>query len=84
MGVLVHSGRKSQIALAVNARARGSDSKKGLTQTEAAELLGIQQSRVSDLVRGKIDRFGIDTLVNLLAKAGRRMEIRVKQRQAAA
>ncbi len=35
-------------------------------------------------MRGKIDRFGIDTLVNLLAKAGRRMEIRVKQRQAAA
>jgi len=31
-----------------------------LTQSDAAELLGIQQSRVSDLVRGKIDRFSID------------------------
>ena len=57
---------------------------KGLTQTEAAEFLGIQQSRVSDLVRGKIDRFSIDTLVNLLAKAGCRVEIRVKRRRAAA
>ena len=57
---------------------------KGLTQTEAAELLGIQQSRVSDLVRGKIDRFSIDTLVNLLAKAGRYVEVRVKRRRAAA
>lgn len=54
----------------------------GLTQAEAAELLGIQQSRVSDLVRGKIDRFSIDTLVNLLSKAGRYVEITIKQRAA--
>ena len=56
--------------------------KNRLTQSEAAELLGIHQSRVSDLVRGKIDRFSIDMLVKLLAKTGRRVEIKVK-RQAA-
>ncbi len=55
---------------------------KRLTQSAAAELFGIQQSRVSDLVRGKIDRFSIDMLVKLLAKAGRHVEIKVK-RQAA-
>ncbi len=55
---------------------------KRLTQSDAAELLGIHQSRVSDLVRGKIDRFSIDMLVKLLAKAGRHVEIKVK-RQAA-
>jgi len=55
---------------------------KRLTQSEAAELLGIQQSRVSDLVRGKIGRFSIDMLVKLLAKAGRCVEIRIR-RQAA-
>lgn len=54
----------------------------GLTQGEAAELLGIQQSRVSDLVRGKIDRFSLDTLVKLLAKAGRDVQIKVKRRAA--
>ena len=53
-----------------------------LTQTRAAELLGIQQSRVSDLVRGKIHRFSIDTLVNLLGKAGRSVEISVKRNAA--
>jgi predicted XRE-type DNA-binding protein len=53
-----------------------------LSQTEAAKLLGIQQSRVSDLVRGKIDRFSIDTLVKLLAKAGKQVVLRVKQRVA--
>jgi predicted XRE-type DNA-binding protein len=55
---------------------------KRLTQSDAAELLGIHQSRISDLVRGKIDRFSIDMLVKLLAKAGRHVEIKIK-RQAA-
>ena len=49
-----------------------------LTQSDAAELLNIHQSRVSDLVRGKIDRFSIDTLVKLLARAGRQVELKVK------
>jgi predicted XRE-type DNA-binding protein len=53
-----------------------------LTQNQAADLLGIQQSRVSDLVRGRIDRFSIDTLVKLLGKAGRCVEMKIK-RQAA-
>ncbi len=56
--------------------------KERLTQSDAAELLGIQQSRISDLVRGKIDRFSIDMLVKLLAKTGRYVEIKVN-RQAA-
>jgi predicted XRE-type DNA-binding protein len=55
---------------------------KRLSQSEAAELLGIHQSRVSDLVRGKIDRFSIDMLVKLLAKTGRHVEIKVKRRAA--
>ncbi len=50
-----------------------------LTQSDAGKLLGIQQSRVSDLVRGKIDRFSIDMLVKLLAKTGRHIEIKVKR-----
>src|SRR3990172_6269306 len=42
----------------------------GLTQAEAARVFGVSQPRVSDLVRGKIDLFSIDMLVNMLAKAG--------------
>ena len=55
---------------------------KRLTQSDAAELLGIHQSRVSDLVRGKIDRFSIDMLVKLLAKTGHHVEIKVKRHAA--
>ena len=43
---------------------------KGLKQKEAAELMGVQQSLISDLVRGKIGRFTIDKLVNMAARAG--------------
>ncbi len=43
---------------------------RGLTQSQAAELLGVTQPRVSDLVRGKIDRFSIDTLITMLGHAG--------------
>lgn len=41
-----------------------------LTQVQAAKLLGISQPRVSDLVRGRIDLFSIDTLVDMLARVG--------------
>lgn len=50
---------------------------KGWNQAEAARLLGVTQPRVSDLMRGKIDRFGIDTLVNMLTAAGLRVEMQV-------
>jgi predicted XRE-type DNA-binding protein len=49
----------------------------GLSQAEAAKLLGVTQPRVSDLMRGKIDLFGLDTLVNMVAAAGLRVEMRV-------
>jgi predicted XRE-type DNA-binding protein len=43
---------------------------RGLTQLQAASLLGVSQPRISDLVRGKIDRFSLDTLVAMLGHAG--------------
>jgi predicted XRE-type DNA-binding protein len=48
-----------------------------LSQSEAAELLGVTQPRVSDLTRGKIDLFGLDTLVNMAGAAGLHVEMRV-------
>lgn len=49
----------------------------GITQTEAAERFGVRQPRISDLVRGKIELFSIDALINMLAAAGHRVEISV-------
>jgi predicted XRE-type DNA-binding protein len=44
--------------------------KRGLTQVQAAQLLGVAQPRISDLSRGRIDRFTVDALVNMLTNAG--------------
>ena len=43
---------------------------RGLKQAEAAELLGVTQPRVSDLVRGRLDLFSVDSLIDVLARLG--------------
>lgn len=53
-----------------------------MSQQEAAQLFGVTQPRVSDLMRGKINLFGLDALVNMAAAAGLHVELRI-QRQAA-
>jgi predicted XRE-type DNA-binding protein len=50
-----------------------------LTQTAAAKLFGVSQPRVSDLHRGRIDRFSLDALVRLLARAGVRIDLVVRE-----
>ncbi len=50
--------------------------KKGWTQAEAAQTLGVSQSRVSDLVRGKWDKFSLDMLITLATRAGLRVQLR--------
>jgi len=50
----------------------------GLTQAAAARRLKVTQPRISDLTRGKISRFSLDTLVNMLADAGLEVELRIK------
>ena len=51
--------------------------KRALTQAEAAKLFGVSQPRVSNLVRGRIDLFSIDALVEMLARAGVRVNVRI-------
>ena len=51
----------------------------GMTQTEAAKQLGLSQPRLNDLLKGKIDKFSLDALVIALAKAGMRIEVKVKK-----
>jgi predicted XRE-type DNA-binding protein len=48
---------------------------RGMTQTAAAEWLGIRQSRVSDLMRGKWEKFSLEMLITLEARLGRRVTL---------
>ena len=49
------------------------------TQAEAARRLGVTQPRVSDLLRGKINLFALDGLVNMVVAAGLRVEMQVRE-----
>jgi predicted XRE-type DNA-binding protein len=51
----------------------------GLTQREAAQRFGVTQPRVSDLIRGKIDLFSIDALVNMVTAAGLELDLRIRK-----
>ena len=49
-----------------------------LTQTKAAELLGLDQPKVSTLVRGRVEGYTIDRLFRFLNALGQRVEITVR------
>lgn len=48
-----------------------------MSQAQAAKLLGVTQPRISDLMRGKINLFALDALVNMATAAGMHIEMRV-------
>jgi predicted XRE-type DNA-binding protein len=54
-----------------------------LTQKEAAERFDVTQPRISDLMRGKIGLFSVDTLITMLTDAGLTVDVRVKRSAAA-
>jgi predicted XRE-type DNA-binding protein len=47
-----------------------------LTQLKAAEMLGVSQSRISDLARGKWEKFSLEMLIILATKAGMRVTLK--------
>jgi predicted XRE-type DNA-binding protein len=64
---------RSELMMALEAWVKTS----GITQAEAAKVLGVTQPRMSDLMRGKINLFGLDALVSMATAAGLQIEMRV-------
>ncbi len=48
---------------------------RGLKQAQAARILGVSQPRVSDLLRGRVDLFSSDSLIDMLARLGVRVSV---------
>ena len=63
-----------------NCAPRGADSWK-VTQTVAAKKLGLTQPRMNDLLRGRVNKFSLDALINIAARTG--LSVRVEVRKAA-
>jgi predicted XRE-type DNA-binding protein len=50
-----------------------------MSQQQAAQLLGVTQPRVSDLMRGKINLFALDALVNMATAAGLHVQMTIQK-----
>ena len=48
-------------------------------QSEAARRLGITQPRVNDLIRGRVDKFSLDSLFDLAAHAGLKVSLAIRR-----
>jgi predicted XRE-type DNA-binding protein len=53
--------------------------KRGMTQTDAAKMFGVTQPRISDLMRGKVELFSLDALVDMAAIAGLAPHVKIKK-----
>jgi predicted XRE-type DNA-binding protein len=51
---------------------------RGLKQKQAAELFGVSQPRISELLHSRIDEFSIDSLINMLAHAGMTVDVSIR------
>jgi len=63
---------RSLLMIAIEERIK----QRGWTQTEAAEILHVNQPRVSDLMNGKLHKFSLDALVNMLPSVGLMFDVR--------
>ena len=64
----------SDLSIAIELRIKA----EGWTQKQAAERMGVTQPRISDLLRGKLGLFSIDSLIAMGAAVGLRFELKAK------
>jgi predicted XRE-type DNA-binding protein len=64
---------KVHLALAISALLH----ERSLTQIQAAEILGIDQAKVSNLLRGRITGFSVERLLSFLTRLDRDIDIRI-------
>jgi predicted XRE-type DNA-binding protein len=70
---------RAEVANAIIEEAR----RRRLTQARVADLCGVTQPRISDLMRGRIDLFSLDGLIDMAAKLGLRTRLAVTRGKAA-
>ena len=64
---------RSEMMIAIRETVNGWD----VTQAAAAKRLGLTQPRMNDLLRGRIDKFSLDALMNLATRAGLAVRVEV-------
>jgi predicted XRE-type DNA-binding protein len=70
----VNMRARSELMIALRKKVEGWK----LNQTQAASRLGLTQPRLNDLMRGRIDKFSLDALINLARPAGLAVRLHIK------
>lgn len=68
---------KAQLAIQI----RRFIEQKEWTQTEAAEAVGLDQPKISNLLRGRLAGFSVDRLFRILNRLGHRIEVKISARE---
>jgi predicted XRE-type DNA-binding protein len=66
---------KVHIAYAITVTLR----KRGLTQKEAAEIIGTDQAKISALLKGRLKGFGVERLIHYLVRLGRDVDVKISK-----
>ena len=69
-----HLKLRSELMIRIEQHFRAS----GMTQAEAAKVLGVTQPRLNAVLKGRIDLFSLDALVNMASRAGLQVRLVVK------
>ena len=77
-GEAEHLRIRSDMLIAVQETIR----RRGMTQVAAAKLLDVHPPRISDLMRGRVDLFNIETLIEFLSKLGVRVNVTLRKGRA--
>lgn len=70
---------RADLLLAIRERVRAWN----VPQEQAAARLGLTRPRLNDLLRGKLDKFSLDALVNIATAAGFKLHIQLENTEAA-
>lgn len=68
---------KAQLALKIQQLIE----QKGMTQAEIAPFLGLDQPKVSNLIRGRLSGFSVERLFSILNKLGHNVEVRISEEE---
>lgn len=79
LGFSVEKSEKLQIKSHLMAEIETFIEKEKLTQEQASKIMGVSRPRISDVTRGRIDKFTIDALVDMLTKAGLHVHVSVEK-----
>ena len=71
-------GEANNLMLRAQLMSRVRDAARGASQREAAKRFGINQPRLNDVLRGRIDKFSLDALVNMATNAGMHVGLSIR------